>query len=270
MKTVSIIRNINEAKQLKTIDAFILPIKDFSINYENYFDITELKEIIKTNKEIFVSLNKNIPNSELKNLKQTLLEIEKLNIKGIIFYDIAIVNLKNELNLKTPLVWHQEHLTTNYATVNYWYEKGCKYAYLSSELTLKELKEIKQNTKSQIFVNVFGHLPMFTSKRHLVNNYTETFKIPKTNANKTLYKETKHYPISDTKVGTTVYSNYILNILDQDLNFIDYIVFNPYLIEEDDFEKVIYDYKHQNKISKYPYNHGFLYKKTIYKVKKNE
>ena len=52
------------------------------------------------------------------NILSLLLEIEKLKIKGIIFYDIAIINLKQKHNLQTSLVWAQEHLTTNYQTIN--------------------------------------------------------------------------------------------------------------------------------------------------------
>lgn len=270
MKIAVSIRNKEEAKELKEVDAFIIPLKDLSINYESSFEIKDIKEIKNLGKEIFVSINKNIHNEELETLKKSLLEIEKLNINGIIFYDIAIVNLKQTLNLKTPLVWHQEHMTTNYQTCNYWYEKGCKYSYLSSELTLEEIKQIKENTKSQIFVNVFGHIPMFTSKRHLINNYLETFNLKTKGKEKTIHKENKNYPISDTKNGTTVYSNYILNALDIDFNFADYIVFNSYLIDIKDIKETINNFKKGISKYKFPFEHGFLYQKTIYKVKKND
>ncbi len=270
MKIVATLRNKKEIEILNQVDAFIIPLKDLSINYESYFELKEIKEIKNIGKEIFISINKNIHNNELETLKKVLLEIEKLNINGIIFYDIALVNLKQTLNLKTPLVWHQEHMTTNYQTCNYWYDKGCEYSYLSSELTLEEIKEIKQKNKSQIFVNVFGRIPMFTSKRHLINNYLETFNLKTKGKAKTLHKEDKYYPISDTKNGTTVYSNYILNALDIDFNFADYIVFNSYQIDINDFKEVINNFKEGINKYKYPFEHGFLYKKTIYKVKKGE
>ena len=265
-KVAVIIKNIKEAKDIQDyIDAFLLPIENLSINYIHTFSLEKIKEIKKLNKEIFIIINKNIHNNELFLLEKTLKEIENLNINGIVFYDIALVNLKQKMHLKTPLVWNQEHLTTNYGTVNYWYNKGVEYAYLSSELTKREIDEIKNNAKAKLFVNVFGYIPMFTSKRHLVNNYLETFNLKSKNQN-TIRKEGKIYPINDTNLGTTVYSNYILNAVDIDFNKIDYLVFNSNLIDEKDFINVLKDYKEKHK-NKFPKETGFLYQETIYKVK---
>ena len=265
-KIAVIINNIKEAKDIQDyIDAFLLPIENLSINYIHTFSLEKIKEIKKLNKEIFIIINKNIHKKELFLLEKTLKEIENLNINGIVFYDIALVNLKQKMHLKTPLVWNQEHLTTNYGTVNYWYNKGVEYAYLSSELTKREIDEIKNNAKAKLFVNVFGYIPMFTSKRHLVNNYLETFNLKSKNQN-TIRKEGKIYPINDTNLGTTVYSNYILNAVDIDFNKIDYLVFNSNLIDEKDFINVLKDYKEKHK-NKFPKETGFLYQETIYKVK---
>lgn len=261
MRKISvIISNLNQAKEIKKfVDAFLIPIKDLSINYPNTFNLSEIKEIKKLGKEIFVFINKNIHNNEIEILKKTLKEIEKINIDGIIFYDIALVQLKKELKLKTDLVWHQEHLTTNYGAVNYWYNKGVKYAYISSEITKREITEIKDNTKAKLFVNIFGYIPMFTSRRHLIDNYIETFKLNE--KGNRIYKEGKYYNIIDTKNGTTVYSNYILNVKD-DINA-DYLVLNSNYIDEEEFKEVLKDYKN-NKLEK---ETGFLYQETIYKVK---
>ena len=257
MKKGVIISNIKEAKEIKDlVDAFLIPLKDLSINYTNTFTIDEIKEIQKLNKEVFVIINKNIENKELKKLEETLKEIDKINTNGIIFYDIAIVELKKELNLKTDLVWHQEHLSTNYSSVNYWYEKGAKYAYLSSEITKNEIEEIRKHTKAKLMINVYGYIPMFTSKRHLVDNYLETFNI-KEKGNK-IYKEEKYYNIKDEKNGTTVYTDYILNI--KDSIDVDYYIYNSNMIDEKELKQVLINNTQKEET-------GFLYKETIYKVK---
>lgn len=266
----AVIKNIKQAKDIKDlVDAYIAPIKDFSINYENTFELKDIKQLKDYKKQIFLAVNKNIHNNELEDLKILLKEIETLNIDGIIFYDIALVNLKKKLNLKTPLVWAQEHLTTNYQTINYWNEKDAKFAYLSSELTKKEMDEIKKQTNSKLFVNVFGYLPMFTSRRHLVTNYLQYFNLKDNNKSKSIYKEEKYYPISDNKHGTTVYSDYILNALDENFKEYDYLVFNSNLISDNDFKDTLIKYKDNKSNYKFPFNHGFLNKETIYKVKKN-
>lgn len=267
MKISVIVQNIKQANDLASyVDTFLLPIDNYSINYPNTFSIDDIKSVKKLGKEVFVFINKNIHNDELNNLKELLLLIDSLNINGIIFYDLAILNLKNKLNLKTDLVWGQEHLVNNYGTINYYYEKGVKYSYLSSELNKKEIDDIIKNSKAKLFLNVFGYIPMFTSRRHLIKNYIDYFNLKDSNKNKTINKEGKTYPIYDTINGTTVYSSYILNTLD--VNFkVDYYVFNSYLIDEDDFKQTIINFKNNTKI-KFLYEHGFLYKETIYKVKK--
>ena len=176
------------------------------------------------------------------------------------YYDISIVNLKEKLNLKYDLVWSQEHLTTNYFTCNYWYSKNVKYAYLSSEITIKEVNEIKKNTHQLLMYNVFGYLPMFASRRHLVKNYLTTFNL-KGNDDYYIRLNDKKYKIIDNNNGTIAYSNYILNIIDDlDSLDVDYVVYNSFMIPD------ILDVLNGN--NKYEKVLGFAYDETIYKVKK--
>lgn len=271
MKTVAIINSFNQANDIKDlVDAFILPIKDYSINFESTFTLAEVDAFKQLGKEVFLAFNKNIHNSELDDLKNKLIAADKLDINGIIYYDVSLVKLKEKLGLKTDLVWSQEHMVTNYGTINYWYEKGVNYAYLSSEITKEEITEIKENSKSKLFMNVFGYIPMFTSRRHLVNNYIEYFDLEDSGEKKTIYKEEKHYPINDGTHGTTVYSDYVLNVLDEDFSNIDYLVFNSLLIDDESFKEVLYNFKNNIVEYKFPFNHGFLYNETVYRVKKND
>lgn len=265
-KIAAVINSLNEAQNIqKYVDAFLIPLKDLAVNYNNTFSLNEIKQIKNLNRELFIILNKNIHNSELPLLEKTLKKLNDLNISGLIFYDIAIVNLKEKLNLKIPLVWNQEHLTTNYGTINYWYDKGVQMTYLSSELTKREVDEIRKNTKAKLFITVFGYLPMFTSKRHLVQNYLDTFNL-KSKSHTSIKKEGKTYQITDSLLGTTVYSDYILNAVNEDFSNIDYLVFNSNLIDEKTFLEVLQNY-HDGKPNKFNIETGFLYQETIYKVK---
>ncbi|MBR1376876.1 MAG: U32 family peptidase [Bacilli bacterium] len=282
MSRVLLVPNsIEDITKLKDkVDGFILPIKDLSINYNYYIDIKDIDKILKelNNKDIFISLNKNMHNSDLPKLKDTLLMLENYNIKGIMYYDISIVNYKKELNLKNDIVWNQDHLVTNYSTVNYWYNEGSKYAYLSSEITKNEIIEIKKNIKAKLIANIFGYVPIFTSKRNLVNNYLETFDKEKVSNIYYMYKEGIKYPLVEEGNGTVAYSGYVLNAIKEyfDLD-LDYYVINSFLIE--DIEKVVDIFntldkdnleKCYQKLSKLIPNtsEGFLYQETIYKVKR--
>lgn len=250
-------------------DGYILGLKDFSVNMNLEFTIEEIKENI--DKNIFVAINKNIYSHELDKLKEILKELDKLDIKGILFADTSLINIKKELNLKTSLVWSQEHLVTNYQTINYWGEYGIKMAYLSTDITLREIKEIKENTKLKLIVPIFGYIPIFTSKRYEIKNYLDNFKLNDNSKINYIYKEEKTYPIVDNTDGTVVYSNYILNGYKEYLDLdVDYVTLNAFNIEDDEFKKILKTFKEKKEKDLNINNgdKGFLYKETIYKVKR--
>ena len=286
MKLLIMPNSIKQTEDLiNKVDGIIVGLDKLSINMPKKFSYGEIKELIKlckhNNKEIFISLNKNMYNSDLPYLKEILIDLEKLNINGILYYDIALVNMKDELNLKTPLVWNQEHLTTNFLTSNYWYDFGALYTYLSSEITVTEINEICLNAKAKTMVTMFGYLPMFASRRHLVKNYLETFNIIDNSKTNYLEKEGKIYQIIDDENGTIAYSSHVLNGIEEVLKIkTDYIVLNSFSINDDIFKEVVLMYRDVNNdnVKEYkeridsmlPTDLGFLYKETIYKVKKND
>lgn len=286
MKLLVMPSSIKQIKDLNdSIDGVIVGLNKLCINMPVNYTKEEIFEIIDicidNKKEIFISLNKNMFNSDLDYLKEILIELDKKEITGIMYYDIAIVNIKDELKLKTSLVWNQEHLTTNYLTSNYWYDFGAKYTYLSSEITIDEINEIKGKVTSKIMINLFGYLPMFVSRRHLVKNYLETFNLTDSSKVNYIEKEGNKYQIMDTNDGTVAYSAHVLNGITEVLNAkADYMVLNSFSIYDDKFKEVVNMFKTVNKDNQDDYkekidsmfktNLGFLYKETIYKVKKND
>lgn len=284
MKLLIMPKSIDQIESLiEDIDGVIVGIKDLSINQPAYFTLDKIKkinEIIKNNgKEIFVSLNKNMFNKDLEILEYTLLQLDNLKLNGILYYDIAIVNFKKNLKLVTPLVWNQEHLTTNYLTSNFWYEYGAKYTMLSSEITIDEINEIALNANAKTMVPIFGYLPMFVSRRHLVKNYLDTFKIKDDSNINYIEKEDKIYAIIDSNDGTIAYSNKCLNGINETLKLnVDYIVLNSFNINNATFKRVVSMYNIVNESNVQEFKEeidkmldtdtGFLYKETVYEVKK--
>jgi len=285
MKLIIMPRGIKDINNtLKYADAYMLGVSDLSVNMPNYFDMDELIKIInylnENNKEIFISLNKNMHNNDLDYLKDVLQKLSVLKINGVLFYDMAVVNINKNSDLKLPLVWGQEHLTNNVLTSNFWYEHGAKYTLISGEITKEEVDEIKDLGQAKMILPIFGHLPMFVSMRHLVRNYLDTFNI---NDNSQIYyleHEKQLYPVIDTRDGTIAYSSKILNGISEVPNLkVDYILLDSFLIDEDVFTNIVKMYSEVNPTNKEEYNeiinnlldtdYGFLYKETIYKVKKN-
>ncbi len=279
-KLLIIPSNTNIENTIEYTDGYLFGIRNMSVNMPCYIDLEELKKInkicLKNKKELFISLNKNFYSKELEELKGILKEIDKLNIKGIFYADTALVNLKLDNFFETELVWSQEHLTTNFETINYWNKYGVNYTYVSSDVTLDEINEISLNSNSKLIVPIFGYFPIFTSKRQLVKNYLDAFKLVDDSKINYMKKESKKYPIVDNSDGTVVYSNNILNGYNEYKNFknIDYVTLNSFNIEENTFNKIVKYYK-EKKVTEEDFekllknlDKGFLYKETIYRVKK--
>ena len=283
MSKIVVIPNTNASMEniLKKGCYILLGIEGYSVNTLNV-SIEQIKILVHENNNIFLSLNKNISNDELPKIEKLLIELESLSIKGIFYYDVALVNICKRLNLQLNLIWSAEHLTTNYFTINYWYEHGIKSCFLSNEITMKEIKEISQNTKSTLFVQLFGYIPMYVSKRHAINNYLEHFHLDRDSSEYFLFKENHKYSIVDNSEGTMIYSSFILNGLREYLelkDMIDYTIINGYMLNDNELMKVI-DYflvsnstnidDLENGINELfsDLSKGFLYEETIYRVKK--
>ena len=280
--------SIDEMKNaLDYCDAYLIGLKGFSVNNNLCISINDLKEL-KTyigDKELFINLNKNFTNSDIIKLKDVMERLNNYNIKGVFYYDVAVINIYNSIDASYELVWAGEHATTNYATINYWYSFGVKFCLISSDITLKEIIDIKKNTKSKLIVPIFGYQPMFNSKRHIVKNYLEYFKLSDNSKINYIEKEGKVYPIIDDKNGTTVYTNNILNgIKDYNTlkdNNIEYALVNSFNIDSSKFMDILRILSHINRDNVYAsYAHinsmfsnidsGFLYQETVMRVKKNE
>ena len=282
MKLITLPSSIDEIEKTRDlVDGFIIGIKDMCVNTNFCIDDLSILSNLK-DKDIFISLNKNMHNSDLVKVESILLELNNYPIKGVLFYDIGVLNIYNRLNLNYDLVWAQEHLTTNFNTINYWYKKGAKYTLISNDITFEEIKDIEHNAKSKLMVNLFGHLPMLVSKRHIVRNYLNQFDLSDNSNVNYMEKEGNTYPIIDNNVGTFCYSAHILNGIKYmlDLN-VEYIILNSFNIDIIKMIEVIKMFKSVNKnnVSEYESkisemfestNYGFLDTKTIYRVKKNE
>lgn len=276
MKTLVIPSNFQIIDKLNC-DGVIIGINNLSINMPFYCNLEDLNKI--KNKEIFICLNKNMHNSDIELLKKTMIKLNDYNIKGVIYYDIAVVNLYNKLNLNYDLVWNQEHMTNNYYTINFWNQFNVKYTWVSNDITLRECNEIKQNTNALLMITLFGYVPMFASRRHLVKNYLKTFDLNDNSNINYIEKEGNIYPLIDNELGTICYTNFILNGLKEKLllNY-DYIILNSFLIDDDKFTKVLDIFNNvnednveelENEINTMFTNtkKGFFYEETVYKVK---
>lgn len=258
----------------KDIDGFIIGVDGFSIFQSLKLNIDQISNI-KTSKELYVFINKPIHNDELNEIKDILISLSKLNITGVLFEDIAIYKINKDLNLNLNLVWASNHLPTNSYTCNYWKDKGCSGVLLSTELMVSDFINIKRNTNMNIFVYLYGHIPIFESSRELVTNYL-THINKKVNSKKYFMHENKSdkfYTIYE-EYGNTFILEDVLNgisvVNDLKQNNIDYIVLNSLMHSCEEFDKILDEYIEAKKGKTFDGKDvftGFLFKESIFKVK---
>lgn len=285
MKIAVIPNNINNLDKYIECgcNTFILGLKDYSINYCGV-TINEIKNIFDKNSdiEVFISVNKTIFNCELYDLENKLIELNNIPIKGVLFYDLGVLSLYQKHKFNYSLVWHQTHMVTNYNTVNYYYDKGASYAYLAGEITSNEMVEIKNKTKSKLFVTIIGHPIMAHSRRGLLTNYYES-QDRTYNGDLTLISEKdSSYIVSESKDGTCIYDEKIVNGIDyiDELSRLDYGVIHGFNMDDELLIELISllndviqnnSYSSKERIKELIGNNtGFFSKKTIFKVKKDE
>lgn len=265
-------------------DGLILAIKDYAVESNTYFTLDEIKNISDSfSGEIFVKLNKNLMNDDIPFVKDILVQLDKMNITGVFFYDLAVLELKRELNLNIDLVWNQTHMVNNYKTCNYYYSKGVKYAILGKEITLDEILEIIDLSDITSMVEVVSKPSVAFSKRKLVSNYYKDMGI---DGSKEIIVNEKvsnlNFDIKEDSNGTVFFLDLITNGTSIIRNLYDngcsYIIMREYGI--DNFRELVNDtmeyikdscsdLSYVLKYKKLGDSTNFFFKKTIYRVKKN-
>ena len=273
------------------ITTFLLPLKDYSVEYSSYYTLDEIKGIRDKYPEItiFVSMNKNIMNEEIENVKSILNELNDISIKGVFFYDTALLKIKRDLGLNLDLVWSQTHMVTNYKTCDYYKDMGVKYALLSKEITKDEVIEIINKSKIKPILELITKPSIAFSKRKLVSHYYENLgkkKEDKITLNEKI--SATNLIVSENSDGVFFTKDSILNgcvildsLLNTDLEYIllkeDYIEHSLFLEAVLQISYYINNYKNMSDLDKENWlneqnkllgeSTGFFFQKTIYRVK---
>ena len=246
----------------KDIKGIILGVKDLSI-YNLELDLDTIIDIAdNTSKEVIVSINKMIHNKDLDYVKEVLIKINNSNIKGVIFYNVGIIKIAKDINFNKELIINKEHQNTNYLTNNFFYDKGVHSSFISSDITYKEILDIKNNTKMNIYYTVYGQLPIFYSRRHLLSSYFDYIKKDKDDIIYYIYNKEDKYMVREEDYGTIIYSP-LVNLINEieKLEGINYVIDLSFNDNIDIIDRFINKDKEDDTYT------GFFDKETIYKLK---
>ena len=248
------------------IDGVILPLKNLSVGTSFFMSLDEIIDL-DIKKEKIVLINKIMHNKDLDILKDTLIKLNNSDVKKIMFYDISVYTLCKNNNINNiELVIAQEHLNRSINSNKFYNELGINYCYISSDITIEEIKEIKDNTNMKLFYTVFGRIPLFCSRRYLISNYLKYINRDIKDGKYYIKNKEDNLYISEEDNATLIYSD-IVNLINKvdELEFIDYLVLDFNNIDE--YKNIINNFKNNENDGKEHYL-GFYNTKTIYKVKK--
>jgi putative protease len=127
----------------------------------------------KYNVKVYVTVNIFFHNDDLNGLIPHLKKIAEIGADGIIVSDPGIVMLARKEVPELELHLSTQANTTNWASACFWYEQGVKRIILARELSLQEIKEIREKTPRDLMLEVFIHGAMCISYsgRCLLSNY---------------------------------------------------------------------------------------------------
>ena len=251
---INIIIPFPNSKNLKffmenNIDGFIIGLEKYSENFNYLAKKSKLEGICKTlsdnNKKIYIALNKLYFNNQIEELKDIIRFIAKLNIDGLIFSDMCVLNIVKEENLNINLMWYSK-LTTNSMTMKFLEKRGVSGFIISPEITLDEQIEISKKVSSPCSIKLFGYNIMAVSSRSLISNYFKFCNIDKQTCKKYYIKEKnseEYYQLLENG-NTTFLSGKILNGLLEYKRLIDekvnaFVILDDHLIPEASFYNVI-------------------------------
>lgn len=131
------------------------------------FTLEELDEAIKyaheRNVRINLTLNTTPHSDEYPKLVEYMKELSKLDIDAVIAADLGVISLVKKYMPNSEL-----HISTQASTVSAvsaaeWYKMGAKRVVLARELSLDEIKYIRDNTPPELELEAFIHGSMCIS-----------------------------------------------------------------------------------------------------------
>jgi putative protease len=175
--------------------------------------------------KVYVTANIIPHNEDLEGLAEYIKEIDKLGVDGVIVADPGIFAIVKEAAPELEVHISTQANNTNWGSAQFWKSQGAKRIVAARELSLEEIKKIKEKVDIDIEAFVHGAMCISYSGRCLLSNYMNG-----RDANKgacahscrwkyTLMEEKRpgeHYPIYENDRGTFIYNS-------KDLCMIEYI-----------------------------------------------
>lgn len=237
MKNFELLAPAGNISKLKTAlyfgaDAVYLGGKNLSLrSFSDNFDDDELSLAVKLahkeNKKVYVTVNIFARNADFCIIETYLKYLESIKVDGAIVSDPGIIMLARKVAPSLPIHISTQANTLNKYSASFWAECGAKRIILARELSLSDIKEIRDYLPDNVEIETFCHGAMCISYsgRCLLSDYFANRSsnrgqcVQACRWNYSLREKNsdgEFYDITEDEKGT-----YILN--SKDLNMISYL-----------------------------------------------
>ena len=117
----------------------------------------------KNDVKVYVTANIYAHNDDLKEIEEFFLELNEVKPNAVLISDIGVLNLAKKTLKNIDIHLSTQANTTNYETVKFMNGLGVKRVVLARELSLDEIKTIKENVGNSIEIECFVHGSMCIS-----------------------------------------------------------------------------------------------------------
>ncbi len=124
-------------------------------------------------KKVYITANIIPHNRDLEEMEKYFKEIYEIGADAVIISDLGAFSICRRVAPELEIHISTQANNTNYATVEAWHQMGAKRVVLAREMTLREVREIKDNISEDCELEVFMHGAMCVSYsgRCLLSNY---------------------------------------------------------------------------------------------------
>lgn len=159
-------------------DAVYVGGEEFSLRVaaEN-FTIDELKEGIEfahqRDGKVYLTANIIPHNKDIDEYREYLNKVKDIGIDAVILSDLGMFSITREVAPDLEIHISTQANNVNYQSARAWYELGAKRVILAREMSLEEIKEIREKVQPELDIETFVHGAMCISYsgRCLLSNY---------------------------------------------------------------------------------------------------
>lgn len=157
-------------------DAVYVGGKNFSLRAgAGNFSLDEIQGGIelahRLGKRLYVAVNIFAHNRDLEGLPEFLLQLQALGVDGVIISDPGILAVARSVAPSLPVHLSTQANCTNRESARFWEAQGVERIILARELTLEEIKDIRDSVSIQVEAFVHGAMCVSYSGRCLLSSY---------------------------------------------------------------------------------------------------